>query len=71
MFRALDDKTLVAGQIRPDQLAGAAARGVTLIVNNRPDGEEPATLADLGTVSGVGAAKLERYGEGLLAALHA
>jgi ATP-dependent DNA helicase RecQ len=33
--------------------------------------EEPATLAALGTVSGVGAAKLERYGEGLLAALHA
>jgi len=31
--------------------------------------EEPATLAALGTVSGVGAAKLERYGEGLLAAL--
>jgi ATP-dependent DNA helicase RecQ len=33
--------------------------------------EEPATLAALGTVSGVGAAKLERYGEQLLAALHA
>jgi ATP-dependent DNA helicase RecQ len=33
--------------------------------------EEPATLAALGTVSGVGAAKLERYGESLLAALHA
>ena len=30
-----------------------------------------ATLAALGTVSGVGAAKLERYGESLLAALHA
>jgi uncharacterized protein (TIGR01244 family) len=41
MFRALDEKTLVAGQIRPNQMAGAAARGVTLIVNNRPDGEEP------------------------------
>ena len=33
--------------------------------------EEPATLAALGTISGVGAAKLERYGESLLAALHA
>ncbi|WP_246080340.1 DNA helicase RecQ [Modestobacter altitudinis] len=32
--------------------------------------EEPPTLAALGTVSGVGAAKLERYGESLLAALH-
>ncbi len=33
--------------------------------------EEPGDLAALGTVSGVGAAKLERYGESLLAALHA
>ncbi|GAA4733311.1 DNA helicase RecQ [Modestobacter marinus] len=32
--------------------------------------EEPTTVAALGTVSGVGAAKLERYGEQLLAALH-
>jgi ATP-dependent DNA helicase RecQ len=33
--------------------------------------EEPATVAALGTVSGIGAAKLERYGDALLAALHA
>ncbi|WP_235564863.1 DNA helicase RecQ [Modestobacter sp. Leaf380] len=32
--------------------------------------DEPADVAALGTISGVGAAKLERYGEGLLAALH-
>ncbi|MEI4273611.1 DNA helicase RecQ [Klenkia sp. LSe6-5] len=32
--------------------------------------EEPADVAALGSISGVGAAKLERYGEGLLAALH-
>jgi ATP-dependent DNA helicase RecQ len=32
--------------------------------------EEPTTLTALGTVSGVGAAKLERYGDQLLAALH-
>ena len=29
----------------------------------------PSTLVELGTISGVGAAKLERYGPGLLAAL--
>jgi uncharacterized protein (TIGR01244 family) len=41
MIRQLDDKTLVSGQIAPDEVAGLAARGVTIIVNNRPDGEEP------------------------------
>ncbi len=37
----LDARTLVAGQIRPADVAGIAAAGVTLIVNNRPDHEEP------------------------------
>ena len=32
--------------------------------------DEPADVAALGSISGVGAAKLERYGEGILAALH-
>ena len=41
MFKQLDDKTLVAGQLRPDQLEEARRHGVTMIVNNRPDGEEP------------------------------
>jgi uncharacterized protein (TIGR01244 family) len=39
-YRELDDKTLVSGQIAPEQVAGLAAEGVTMIVNNRPDGEE-------------------------------
>ena len=38
---ALDDRTLVAGQIGPEEVTQAAAAGVSLIVNNRPDGEEP------------------------------
>jgi uncharacterized protein (TIGR01244 family) len=38
---ALDDRTLVAGQIAPADLPAIAAAGVTTIVNNRPDGEEP------------------------------
>lgn len=37
----LDDKVLVAGQIAPDSMAALAAYGVTTIVNNRPDQEEP------------------------------
>jgi uncharacterized protein (TIGR01244 family) len=41
MLRQLDDKTLVSGQIAPDDLAELKRHGVTMIVNNRPDGEEP------------------------------
>jgi len=41
MTRELDDKVLVSGQIRPDEIAALSAEGVTLIINNRPDGEEP------------------------------
>ncbi|WP_414900020.1 TIGR01244 family sulfur transferase [Sphingomonas flavalba] len=40
MFRTLDDGLLVAPQISLDAVAVAAAEGVTLIINNRPDGEE-------------------------------
>lgn len=41
MFRQLDDKTLVSGQLQPNDFAEAKRAGVTLVVNNRPDGEEP------------------------------
>jgi uncharacterized protein (TIGR01244 family) len=37
----LDPDTLVSGQIMPEDLSALAAEGVTMIVNNRPDGEEP------------------------------
>ena len=40
MFKQLDAKTLVSGQIRPEDLHQAKAEGVTLVVNNRPDGED-------------------------------
>jgi len=40
MFKQLDAKTFVAGQIGAADLAEAKASGVTLIVNNRPDGED-------------------------------
>ena len=40
MAHELDDRTLVAGQIAPADVAGLKALGVTLIVNNRPDGED-------------------------------
>jgi uncharacterized protein (TIGR01244 family) len=41
MFRRIDERMLVAGQISPSDVAVAAAAGVTMIVNNRPDGEQP------------------------------
>lgn len=39
MFRTLTDDILVAPQIGADAVVEAAAQGVTLIVNNRPEGE--------------------------------
>ena len=40
MHRQLDEKTLVAGQIRPEDVPALKELGVTLIVNNRPDNED-------------------------------
>ena len=40
MLRKLDENTLISGQIRPGDVAGLKDVGVTMIVNNRPDGEE-------------------------------
>jgi uncharacterized protein (TIGR01244 family) len=40
MIRQLDDRTMVSGQIQPDEVAGLAEQGVTMLVNNRPDGED-------------------------------
>ena len=41
MIRKLDEKTLIGGQIEPGDVAELKQQGVTLIVNNRPDGEDP------------------------------
>jgi uncharacterized protein (TIGR01244 family) len=40
-MRQLDDKTMVSGQIQPQDVAQLKQQGVTMIVNNRPDDEEP------------------------------
>ena len=39
-FRPLSDRVLASPQITPADVAEAAALGVTLIINNRPDGED-------------------------------
>ena len=40
MAHRLDDNAMVGGQIAADDVAGLKAQGVTMIVNNRPDGED-------------------------------
>jgi uncharacterized protein (TIGR01244 family) len=37
----LNEHVMVAGQIAPADVADLARQGITAIVNNRPDGEEP------------------------------
>jgi len=41
MIRRLDDTMWVCGQVAPHEVAGLAEQGVTILVNNRPDAEEP------------------------------
>jgi uncharacterized protein (TIGR01244 family) len=40
MIRQLDDKTLIAGQLAPEDVPGLKDQGVTMLVNNRPDNED-------------------------------
>ncbi len=40
-FRTLSDSVLASPQISLEDIAAAKQEGVTLVVNNRPDGEEP------------------------------
>jgi uncharacterized protein (TIGR01244 family) len=41
MFRKIDDKFLASPQIAVSDISEAKALGITTIINNRPDGEEP------------------------------
>jgi uncharacterized protein (TIGR01244 family) len=41
MFRTIDEKLFVSPQIGVGDLRDAATLGVTLVINNRPDGESP------------------------------
>ena len=40
-MRQLDDTTYISGQVRPDDVPALKQQGITMIINNRPDGEEP------------------------------
>src|SRR3954449_10531134 len=58
MIRQLDDKVMVSGQLAPHEVAGLAEQGVTILVNNRPDHEEPdqplaSEIEDAAAVAGI------------------
>lgn len=57
-FRRVTDAYSVSPQISPQDVAAAAAQGFTLIINNRPDGEQPgqpdsATMAAAAKAAGL------------------
>jgi uncharacterized protein (TIGR01244 family) len=59
MSRQIDEKVLVSGQIRAEDVKAFAEQGVTMIVNNRPDGEDPdqpfgAQIEEAARAAGVG-----------------
>ncbi|NUR45683.1 MAG: TIGR01244 family phosphatase [Sphingomonas sp.] len=59
MIRQLDDKVMVSGQVAPHEVAGLAEQGVTVLVNNRPDGEEAgqplaSEIEDAAAAAGIG-----------------
>ena len=70
MIRQLDDKTLVSGQLSPDEVAALKAEGVTMLVNNRPDNEDDGQPGSAEMEAAARAAGLEyrhipiRYGIG-------
>lgn len=41
MIRELDGRTFVSGQIQPADVSGLRSSGFSMLICNRPDGEEP------------------------------
>jgi uncharacterized protein (TIGR01244 family) len=84
MIRRLDERTSVSGQIEPADLAALKKSGVSMIICNRPDGEDPGqptaaeierAAADAGmdfrsvpVVRGIGPSDVEAMEEALEAA---
>lgn len=57
-MKQLDDNVLVSGQIRPSDVPGLKQLGITMLINNRPDGEEPgqplgAAIEDAAQAAGI------------------
>lgn len=58
-MKKIDDRTCVAGQIRPEEIEAIRAAGIRMIVNNRPDGEEPGQPSAAEIEAAAGAAGLD------------
>ncbi len=59
MFRKINDNISVSPQITLDDVAAAKAEGVTLIINNRPDGEDPSAPQSADIEAAASAAGIE------------
>jgi len=57
----LADRLAVAGQIAPDDVAGIAAQGYRVLINNRPDGEEASQPAGSAIAAAAAAAGMEYH----------
>ena len=55
---SLTDRYAVAGQLLPEHMGAAAAAGFGLVINNRPDGEEPGQPASLAMAAACAGASL-------------
>ena len=69
-FRTLSDSVYASPQITPEQIEDAATLGVTMIINNRPDGEEPgqpegASIEEAARAAGLAYAAIPVSGAGL------
>ena len=69
-FRSLSDSVYASPQITPEQIEDAATLGVTMIINNRPDGEEPgqpegASIEEAARAAGLAYAAIPVSGAGL------
>ena len=58
-MRRLEEGRFVAGQIRPEDVPAIAAAGIGLVVNNRPDGEEPGQPESAGIEAAARAAGID------------
>jgi len=58
MFRPLNETLSVSPQISLDDIALAKQQGVTMIINNRPDGEDPSAPQSADVEAGAKAAGL-------------
>ena len=61
-MKKIDNDLYVAGQVRPEEMAAIKNAGISMIVNNRPDHEEPGQPSAAGLEAAARAAGIDyRY----------